>query len=219
MNKQKGFIKILLIIIAVIAVSLFVYMRMGSRTEIIPSNVTDNKASSSLQSSEKDTTVDWKTYRNDKYGFEVKYPTSWKMQEYEFRNDGNVVNGTIVDVGFDPLYVISQTSFETMDMPVGLIQIGLRENQSNSIAKENYENLKTVEISKGVNAKILETKTGEDGPNPAYYNTHTLKYYLGNKTVFGDFLDFDIIITYVSGSGDQYLNIFDEILSTFKFIK
>ena len=49
MKKQKGFTKILLIIIAVIAVAVFVYARMGSRTEIIPSNITDNKASSSFQ--------------------------------------------------------------------------------------------------------------------------------------------------------------------------
>lgn len=213
MKKQNGFIKILLVIIAIIAIAVLVYIRMGYRTETVPSDITDNKTSSSLQGSEKDVTADWKIYRNDKYGFEVKYPVSWKMQEYKFRN------GNVVYVGFDPLDVISQTTFETMDVPIGLIQIGLRENNGNSITKENYENLKTVEISKGVNAKIIETKTGEDGPNPAYYNRHTLEYYLGNQTVFGDFLIFDITITYVSGSGDQYLNIFDKILSTFKFTK
>lgn len=48
-SKKNGFIKILLVIIAVIAVALFVYIRMGYRTETMPNNITDNKASSSLQ--------------------------------------------------------------------------------------------------------------------------------------------------------------------------
>lgn len=49
MKKQKGFVKILLIIIAVIAVAVFIYIRMGYRTETIPSDTTDNQTSSSLQ--------------------------------------------------------------------------------------------------------------------------------------------------------------------------
>ena len=57
MKKQKGFVKILLIIIAIIAIAVFVYIRMGSRTDIIPSNITDNKTSSSLQNSDKDITA------------------------------------------------------------------------------------------------------------------------------------------------------------------
>lgn len=77
MNKQKGFIKILLIAIAIIAVAVFVYMRMVSKTEIIPSNITDDKTGISFQSNEKDSTADWKIYRNDKYGFEVKYPNNF----------------------------------------------------------------------------------------------------------------------------------------------
>ena len=76
MKKQKGFIKIVLIIIAIIAVALFVYIRMGYRTEVIPSNVTDNESSSSFQNSEKEITAEWEIYRNDKYGFEVEYPAN-----------------------------------------------------------------------------------------------------------------------------------------------
>lgn len=47
----------LLIIIAVIAVVLLVYIRMGYRMETIPSDITDNKINSSLQGSEKDVTA------------------------------------------------------------------------------------------------------------------------------------------------------------------
>ncbi|MCX6759429.1 MAG: hypothetical protein NT012_02605 [Candidatus Nealsonbacteria bacterium] len=38
-----------------------------------------------LEEDTEDETADWKTYRNEEYGFEVRYPIDWEMQE---RGDG-----------------------------------------------------------------------------------------------------------------------------------
>lgn len=64
----------MLVIIAIIAVALIVYVKMGYRTETVPNSITSDKNIKNLQNNEKDLIVDWKTYKNDKYGFEVKYP-------------------------------------------------------------------------------------------------------------------------------------------------
>lgn len=49
MNNKKGFVKILLVIVAIIAIALIVYIKRGYRTETIPSDITDNQINSSLQ--------------------------------------------------------------------------------------------------------------------------------------------------------------------------
>jgi len=214
MKKQEGFIKILLIVIAIIAVALFVYMRTGNKTETIPSNIAENKTDSSSQASEKDITVDWKTYRNDKYGLEFKYPADWKIQEYKFEN-----KDAVIYIGLDPLETVSQSTFETMDVSIGLISIGFKENNANAIDKKIYESLETSNIGQGISARKSEEKTGENGPNPAYYNRHMITYYLGNKTEYGDYFINDIEIKYVSVLNDKYLKTFDQIISTLKFTK
>lgn len=55
-----------------------------------PSTQQDSGNQSALK---KDETADWKTYKNDKYGFEIKYPPSWKAEENAGLNyDSSVVS-------------------------------------------------------------------------------------------------------------------------------
>jgi len=80
MTKEK-ILKILLVIFGVIMISAVGYgiwkmnqdKKISSKT---PELVTPQK----VQTQEIDTS-DWKTYRNEEYGFEMKYPKEWKVTE------------------------------------------------------------------------------------------------------------------------------------------
>ncbi len=156
---------------------------------------------------------DWRTYRNEKHGFEIKYPGDWKLQEYKMRG-----GKAVVYVAVDPKKTVSQEASETIDAPRGLIEISFCEVDCNSINAVLAAQL-DVKIGHGnsVNAKKQERITGEREPNPWYSNKRIIAYYTGPVERFGDYIICDVIITYISDLDDKYLKDFNQILSTVKY--
>ncbi len=157
----------------------------------------------------------WKTYRNEKHDFEIKYPSAWKLQKYAMRG-----GKAVVYVAIDPKETISREASETMDVPRGLIEISFCEdNGNNSINAAIAAQLPDVQIGHGnsVHAKKQERITDEREPNPVYSNKRIITYYMGPVERFGDYIISDIIITYLSDLDDKYLKDFNQILSTVKY--
>lgn len=213
MFNQKGFLKIAIIITTVVLIG-GTYFVFSKNRENIPAQNTEDQNSQSGSSVGGDLSMnDWKTYRSEKYGLEFKYPADWKIQEYK---SGNIDKG--VSIGLDPMETISQSSYETLDRTPGLITITLgKKNPFNVFEKEYFESLEKSEIGKGISARKIEEKTGENEPNPYYFNRHILTYYFGNKVnYFQSYVESDFTVEYVSDLNDQYLKIFNQILATFK---
>lgn len=76
---KKGFTSLILLltIAAILAISGGAYYWWKQKTSFINDITGSNPAQQSIQ----DETKDWKTYRNDKYGFEFKYPSNFDIGE------------------------------------------------------------------------------------------------------------------------------------------
>ena len=213
MSNQKGFSKTAIIIIVLILIG-GAYFVFNKKEKNVPSKTTKNQSNQSSQSIGGELSMsNWKIYRNKKNGLEFKYPADWKIQEY---TTGNIDNG--VNIGLDPIETISQSSYETLDRTPGLITIGLgKKNPLNVLEKGYFESLEKSEVGQGISARKIEEKTGENEPNPYYFNRHILTYYFGNKiNYFESYVESDFTVKYVSDLNDQYLKIFNQIISTFK---
>ncbi|MEA2097726.1 MAG: PsbP-related protein [Patescibacteria group bacterium] len=62
----------LIVGIGTVAGAMIYYLKMP-KNKVVNNNKIEQKAV-------QDETVDWKTYRNEKYGFKVKYPADWKEE-------------------------------------------------------------------------------------------------------------------------------------------
>jgi len=75
-KKQLGFVlplAILIVVVLIVAGVVGYYFYKTSQEQ--------KEAEVPKPEQEIDETADWKTYRNDRYGYEVKYPNNWKVQE------------------------------------------------------------------------------------------------------------------------------------------
>lgn len=83
-NKVTWYSKLLAVIMLCGAIWLGFYFNSEFK------KVADIKPVAIAQVNEKVDTSDWKTYKNEKYGFEFKYPSDWKQSDIDYGN-GEIV--------------------------------------------------------------------------------------------------------------------------------
>lgn len=143
---------------------------------------------------------DWKTYRNEEYGFEFKYPGDWKVDECDQKII--LING-ICYSDFTETGAITISDDLNLEYQTNLYDQYSQEweqSQKNQIIIDNISAIKFF----GIEGNRVE------GPGPIPGSK--LQFILFNSR------NHTYNISFAEKPGQNYLNIFDQILSTFRFI-
>lgn len=149
-----------------------------------------------------DETVNWKIYRSEKYGFEVKYPPTWDLPYPDDGSDIHLASSPAGERGQKPGEVVVEIqAFHTKPSNVDLLSF----IKSNFLAKEG-ELGASGELTKtnlyGLSVIKVEHAGGEGPDGPRYFIEK------GSDKFF-----------YILVYGKAYKQMVSKIISTIKFVK
>jgi hypothetical protein len=148
---------------------------------------------------EQDQFKNWKTYRNEEYGFEVKYPKEWQSNDYSL---SKVTSG-------ERHYVQFVGDGQMSDFSVGIWDSTVKNSQiiSNEFAGLNFKEENNVSIANKSATELIYY-----GPSQILGGMHTYRLYIVRVGEYAYAL-------YGGLCMDEQTSKCNQILSTFKFIE
>ena len=200
MENNKGYMSVIVIIaLVVIVAGYFVFYKKSVPVAQQPIPA------------QKDQTTDWKTYKNDKYGFEFKYPSTYLVKIFE----ESTVRGRLFQV---ILNSIAMGEGEGGYGPLANISIGVWDNSSQlslvGWASDEYNDSFSNYGGDGFSDFKDRTLAGHKAIS---YSWDGLDQ--GKTVIIEDGKNIFLADTMASSNTDQVWQDFDGVISTLKFTK
>ena len=201
---KKPYLMILCGILLVFLSSLATYLIVkSSSTNQSPIGSSTPVIQTSPTPSPTDETANWETYRNDKYGFELKYPSDFHYTEY-YKEDDKPIS-TDIDLKYKFLLTDSKNEwFVQLSVP--------SEKQTptellNKFPREYYSTSSTFDLNNISGLKVKYGGPEEDVDNMVLFNSSD-----------DDLFWFELHSVTDKQKLIEKVNLFNQILSTFNFL-
>ncbi len=210
-DKQKKIILWIIVAVLGIIMAFFWFNSAAKRISKLGEGFKDIKLPQienripAVETEQKNETADWKTYTNEKYGFEIKYPNKWYFKEIE----RGIVEGGIYFSQYLPEEESGGTVFTNESLNISINQPAPQDSLLEFI--ENYLNLSASIKFEIENIKIdgidaIKIKVVCDGVGCG--NPHWFVIKNNNVYIFSSGL-----------SSKNEIDIYEKMISTFKFTK
>ena len=151
-----------------------------------------------------DETADWQVYRNEEYGYELKYPKNWSFREFSKKFAGFSPSGkeSQAGIGYEHPGEITITVYPTLgDFPNNEEELGFDDWIDQEISTGRFKNKKEVIVGKG-------NYTGLEVQDLGIVNFRTI------------LLTLDSALYLITTNEDSFEMLsFDQMLSTFRFLE
>ncbi len=174
----------------------------------------ENNVSEPIGTDEPDVTADWKIYRNEQYGFSIKYPANQGIKAFE--PNGSYKTTTIVE--FRPQFAWNSQGSEGGEL--ARLEIAYKINEKGLSLEEyilelwnNTLNFSAYNDGQPLTRELLSSFSigGAD--------TYTLKIPSDNTSQYIYVLHEDRILIFYILSEGEFKGVSDQMLSTFKFLQ
>lgn len=153
------------------------------------------------------TTKGWNVLTNNKYGYKIEYPCTWKVGQY---TDNSGQNDGVVAIALDPKRVATSKEYETLDAAPGQIWLyrGVYETRGSEARAMGMG---------GMMARYRKiTYSGKNAPNPWWQNKTTEEY---NFTNSNNPYTLQMYYPNTDASSTQRQTMMQRIIDSFQFVK